>query len=142
MSYDIESLVNHFSLYSSFIPETLIALVFCNIGMLLSILQRRNFEDAQDTQSAAFAATLTILATAGSIALVFWKYVIVYAFFPIECLILPPTAFYSSKLVKILPAKIATTTMIVAVVFVFALLAPTRFIQAQLQFYLDDSARN
>ncbi|MBS1954401.1 MAG: hypothetical protein JST89_09445 [Cyanobacteria bacterium SZAS-4] len=140
MSYDLESLMNHLQLYCSFIPEIFLALLFCNIGFFLSILRRREFE-AEDAQSAALAGTLTLLATAGAAALMFWKFVIVYAWFPISCLVLPPTAFYMGRLLKSLPNKIAAPSMIVTALFAVLLLVPTRFIQAQLQFYLDDSAK-
>ena len=134
LSLQPEFIVRQLFIYIWIVPDFFMLLGFCVISCIVIVVRDRQLPPEQ-AHDLTMAGTMTVIAGAGSVALLSWKSVIVYSWFPLFALLLPAASVCLTLLAL---TRTWRTVCVVSIVSLLIAVLPQRLVQAQLQFQFDD----
>jgi hypothetical protein len=136
--YGTAHLLAQLKAYFVAVPEVYALLVVCLLAIVIMPKLRRHAVE-QEPFKYGYAICLTLSCIAGALALFSWVGNLTYGWFPLYTLLLPAAAYFMSALFCI--GRKSTVAVVAVLCTMLVALIPNRAVEAQLQYKMDESAK-
>jgi hypothetical protein len=145
IEYNLPEIYRSIIYYTKLIPDIIFILSFCMLSSLILTVKFIRHLSRNNRLFLSFSAlhslNLTVMAVVYFVALVNFRWKLVYIWFPINIFLLPATCYYFTSIITFFAQKRSFTNFrkygTVLLVLVFLSAIPTRLIEAQAIFNLD-----